>query len=337
MNFCYLFQNNYFMFRFYIFSLLLFVSFSEWVFASQRISNKELAKDLSGLMTSRASIESLSGTWRTYTAFSRQYLQNLEWFFQKYATPFHTLALRPTVDRALSYRLRIQQYSLSCEITALQIILSRLWIQVSEDDIFWSIQKYSFPYSSGWIWWDPDMEFVWLYNGKQKTRTGYGIYAPPLAKYAQMYSLDTESIDSSNYTEDFDSDSHLEYLLSSLSKNNTHILLWWDYCTDPIFEDGVMKSWGNSIFEFFPLPARNSCITTYDKRIMNWITPEGKKVIWLSWEHAFVLLGYIGTTKNPTHIIVWDTFTGRHVYPYFEWMRKWLAMQNRSLIISSKR
>ena len=326
------------MFRFFVLWSAIFFLFFGCVNASQKISNKELAKDLSWLMISRASIESLSGTGRTYKAFSKQYLENLEWFFKKYSTPLHVLALRPTVDRALSYRLRIQQYSLSCEIAALQIILNRLWIGVNEDDIFLSIQKYSFPYSSGWIWWDPDMEFVWLYNGKQQTTTGYGVYAPPLAKYAQIYSLKTEILDQSNYDYRYTSESHMEYLLQLLSDKDSHILLWWDYCTDPVFEDGVMNAgWKKLIFEFFPLPARNNCTMPYEKRIISWVTPEGKEIVWLSWEHAFVLLGYVWTTKNPTHIIVWDTFTGRHVYPYSEWMRKWSTMQNRSLIISRKK
>jgi hypothetical protein len=84
----------------------------------------------------------------------------------------------------------------------------------------------------------------------------------------------------------------------------------------------------------FPLPARNSCQVSSSKRLMKWITPAGKKIAWLSWEHAFVLLGYVWSIKKPTHIIVWDTYTGRHIYPYSEWMRKWSLLQYRSLIIS---
>jgi hypothetical protein len=39
---------------------------------------------------------------------------------------------------------------------------------------------------------------------------------------------------------------------------------------------------------------------------------------------------------SPTHIRVWDTDTGYHLYPVVEWMRKWEAMDYRSIIISKK-
>lgn len=97
-------------------------------------------------------IESLSGTGRTYTAFTRAYLQDLGAFAAKYETPFRVFALRPTVDRSLSYRLRIQQYSLSCEIAALRIILERLGVVVTENEIFAAIPQFPFAYSSGGIW-----------------------------------------------------------------------------------------------------------------------------------------------------------------------------------------
>ncbi len=57
-------------------------------------------------------------------------------------------------------------------------------------------------------------------------------------------------------------------------------------------------------------------------------------MVGLSGEHAFVLLGYIGSPSRPSHLIVWDTYTGRHIYPISEWMRKWSLIQYRSLIIS---
>ena len=65
----------------------------------------------------------------------------------------------------------------------------------------------------------------------------------------------------------------------------------------------------------------------------NW---ELKIYKWLNWEHAFYLLWYKWNYKKPTHIIVWDTMTGKHTYPTNKWMRKWDKMQNRSIIIYAK-
>ena len=321
------------MLRFLCFFLI--ISASVWLtHGSTQISNATMARDLANILESRVSIESLSGTGRTYRAFTQRYFDDLDVFVARYATPFRVFALRPTLDRSLSYRLRIQQYSLSCEIAALQIILARLGIPVTERDILASIAQFPFAYSSGGIWWDPDIEFVGSYTGGQAKRTGYGVYEAPLANYAKIWSLDTRIMNQYSYTWDMSSHQHLTSLLENLKQSNTHILLWWDWCTDPRGEDGVLANWWRWILSLFPLPARNSCDRSADQRLMNWTTPSGKKITGLSWEHAFVLLGYIGSSKNPSHIIVWDTYTGRHVYPRSEWMRKWSAMQYRSLIIS---
>jgi hypothetical protein len=66
---------------------------------------------------------------------------------------------------------------------------------------------------------------------------------------------------------------------------------------------------------------------------MSWKTLTGKEVRALSGEHAFILLGYIWPRIRPTHIIVWDTDTGRHIYPMDEWMRKWWLLDYRALEI----
>ena len=55
----------------------------------------------------------------------------------------------------------------------------------------------------------------------------------------------------------------------------------------------------------------------------------------LSGDHAFILIGYEGSRTHPTHIRVFDTNTGFHLYPISEWMRKWNAMDNRSLIVKN--
>ena len=321
------------MLRFLCFFLI--ISASVWLtHGAPRVSSIDMAWDLSRILQSRVIIESLSGTGRTYTAFTRAYLQDLGAFAAKYAAPFRVFALRPTIDRSLAYRLYIQDYALSCEITALRIILDRLGIIVSERDIFASIPQFPFVYGSGGIWWDPEIEFVGYYTGAQTQQTGYGVYEAPIAQYAQSYSLHTRIINQSSYSRWSTRITHMWELLSTLDDPRSHVILWGDWCTDPASEDGFFPKWGKSILRSFPLPARNRCYRSASERILRWQTPSGKQVVWLSGEHAFVLLGYIGKKEKPTHIIVWDTYTGRHVYPYAEWMRKWSELQYRSLIIS---
>jgi uncharacterized protein YvpB len=263
---------------------------------------------------------------------SQKYIHDIALFAEKYMNALSVLALTPTVDRSLLYHLHIQQYSLSCEIAALAIILERLGISVTEQDILSHIPQFPSIYASWGIWWDPDIEFVGYYTGGQTKQTGYGVYEFPLAQYAQRYQLHTEI--ANVHSGGLSPEEHMKTLLASLDNQNIHVLLWWDYCTDPMSEDGILNTGGRVIARFFPIPARNHCLRSSRDRQMNWKTPAGNDILWLSGEHAFVLLGYVGAKNKPTHIIVWDTYTGRHVYPYDEWMQKWSLLGYRSLIIS---
>ncbi len=240
--------------------------------------------------------------------------------------------LFPTVDKTLSYPLTLQKYKLSCEIAALKIVLNALGKNVSEEDVMSTIPQFKDEYNPVTkIWWDPEIEFVGYYTGSQRKMTGYGVYEQPLAM----------SINGQYHTEPWNKDTrpkgmthkeHLQRLLSSLD-HGWHVILWWDWCTDPRYEDALI-SWDKSLLtKIFPLPWKNICERFGESRKLTWKTPDGEEKIWLSWEHAFVLLGYVWKIENPKYIIVWDTDTGRHTYPIHEWMRKWEMMDFRSLLI----
>lgn len=139
--------NPIFMLRFFCFFLIIWVSISI-THGAMQTSNTTMARDLADILESRVSIDALSGTGRTYRAFTQRYFRDLDAFVTRYATPFQVFALRPTVDRSLSYHLRIQQYSLSCEIAALRIILDRLGVRVSEDTIFANIPQFPMAYAT---------------------------------------------------------------------------------------------------------------------------------------------------------------------------------------------
>ncbi|MBC7498519.1 hypothetical protein H7170_02635 [Candidatus Gracilibacteria bacterium] len=322
------------MIRFFIVLFTVFVPLS-LVSALPRIAPMEISRDLMNILqggSQLADMRSESGV--DVGLISAKYFHDIDIFTHKYSLVFQSLVLRPTIDRSLSYQLHIQDYSLSCEIAALRIVLDRLGVIVSERDIFASIPQFPQAYSTGGIWGDPDTEFVGYYTGGQTKQTGYGVYEFPLAQYSQIYSLHTRIINQASYTGGFDSTAHIGELLSILDDPKSHVILWGDWCSDPVSDDGFFAKGGKSLLRFFPVPARNRCWRSASERILKWQTPLGKNIIGLSGEHAFILLGYVGSKNKPTHIVVWDTYTGRHVYPYDELMRKWSLLQYRSLIIS---
>lgn len=242
-----------------------------------------------------------------------------------------TWNIKPTLDTTLLYKLELQKYNLSCEISALKTVLSRYGVDISEDEILSKIPKASYVYS-GWIWWDPDREFVGYITWWQMKKTGYGVYPKPLF----------ETIKNTFSWEIYDTwilpswiENENDFLKKILEKLEwgSSIILWWDWCTERKYEDGVLEKNHKKIMRFFPLAWKNPCIRNQENRVMQWRTPEWKEVLWISWEHTFILLWYVGTKENPSHIIVWDTDTGRHIYPTHEWMRKWKLLGYRSLII----
>ncbi len=312
--------------------LIGLIAFPVSSFALVKVSPLMMSRDMRTILVGQSQIppDTLTGT----NMIRETYLHDVSLFVKQYIWyPIQTILLTPTIDLSLSYRLAIQDYSLSCEIAALRILLDRFDIRVTESEIFARIPQYPYVYSGG-IWGDPDREFVGYYTGGQTRQTGYGVYERPLADYVDTLDLHTEIINMADHTGTLTPQTHITRLLGLLDKKDTHIMLWWDWCTSSDVEDGILPRGWSHILRFFPLPARNSCLRTAIARTLIWTTPAWRIVTGISWEHAFVLLGYIGTKENPTHIIVWDTYTGRHVYPTREWMRKWWLLQYRSLIIT---
>ena len=244
----------------------------------------------------------------------------------------YTWRLKPTFDTTLRYMPYLQKYSLSCEIAALAMVLSSLWSPQTEDELIAKIPHFPEVYTGG-IWWDPDKEFVGSITGSQRRWTGYGVYPYPLSEVVkndfstEIYSLSWRSDENDRVAKNKMS----EYLLKI--ESGTHVILWWDWCTRKEYEDGILSGSKSHIIKFFPIAGKNECNRNDIERTMYWTTPAGVEVSWLSGEHAFILLGYIGKRNNPSHIIVWDTDTGRHIYLMNEWMRKWGMLEYRALTI----
>jgi hypothetical protein len=153
--------------------------------------------------------------------------------------------------------------------------------------------------------------------------TWYGVLEKPIANIYNRFNYKNKIITSKNYNEVYNQDNHLTELLKNLNAGNM-VQLWWDYCTQPEYED---------------TPNTNSCSRFWTNRKLEWYYKEGGKLklyTGLAGEHAFYLLGYKWGITKPTHIIVWDTKTGKHTYPISEWLRKWNAMENKSIIIYKK-
>lgn len=150
---------------FIVLLMVLGVSVGE-SFAARAPSYASGARDMSELLSIHESIDHLTGTGRTYRAFVSSERDRVDQILQKYAYISRILTIRPTLDRSLSYHLRIQKYSLSCEITATQIVLEALGILQTEPEILDQIPQLPSRLSGG-IWGDPDREFVGSYRGSQ--------------------------------------------------------------------------------------------------------------------------------------------------------------------------
>jgi hypothetical protein len=232
----------------------------------------------------------------------------------------------------------VQKRSLSCEISATADILSYLtWWEIKEDNLLWVLPKSNYnklPNYKDWkkYWWNPNSWFVWYIDklpnwtkARQRKMTGYWVLEKPIEKIINNYWFKTKVVTELNYNPNFSKKEHLKLILEELKKWNM-VQLWWDICTNPKYynwkENGCVYKWKPS--------------WDYKRKISwNYINEkwEEKKYVWLNWEHAFYLLGYKWDVENPTHIIVWDTYTKKHTYVTSEWMRNWQKMQYRSIIV----
>ena len=241
-----------------------------------------------------------------------------------------------TLDTSSKYKLTLQKYKLSCEVAALRIVIESVtWKYISEERIISRLPVFPLWLSDAGIWWDPEREFVGSYTGSQRNTTGYGIYEAPLAKYLSGISL-VSTFSNAQIDPYLMPADRLEKWLEAIH-SGASVILWGDWCTTSFREDGIVEKIDNYVLRFFPLlPAKNTCERPQEERIMLWNTPDGWLVRWVSWEHAFVLLGYMWPRERPTHVIVWDTDTGKHIYRTSEWMRKWSLLDYRTLIVRPK-
>ena len=251
----------------------------------------------------------------------------------------------------------IQKRHLSCEISATSDILSSIKKRKIDEDELWPKLKKEGPWkflykdSKGRkIWGDPRKWFVWFVDknprtGRTATQTNYEwywVYEWPINDLYKLYWVKTKIITKKNEKENwfYSTKSHLIYLLKELVNWN-YVQMWWDFCTLAPYEDGTLRSFHIKQEEADKgLSGRNICSRTPTQRIMTWYIKkkDGSLELFkgLSWEHAFILLWYKGNIENPTHIIVWDTSTWKHTFPIKEWIRKWEALWNKSIIAYRK-
>lgn len=248
---------------------------------------------------------------------------------------------------------RLQDKALSCESSIAADIASHLLEKtVSEDDIIDILPKSFFNTKATeimWkkIWGNPNAGFVWYIgtfwdtNEKptQKKMTGYGVYEAPIAKTLEKLGLKTRIINQKSHTHTFWPKEHLTALLTELEKWSM-VELWADRCTVARYEDGTLAK--TNITEALAqtgTSGKNECYDVDSERILEWHYYDDTTDMYtlhqgLAGEHTFMLLWWKWASDNPTHIIVWDSDTGKHTYPYSEWMRKWKKMGYKSLIVS---
>lgn len=253
------------------------------------------------------------------------------------------------------FQLSLQEKTLSCESSATSdIISSFLGQNIHEDEIIKNLP--TSPYFNSLplehpdgvtIWGNPETAFVGYIDStdeitaKQKLMTGYGVYEAPIAAVYKKKWFQTQIMNKSHHSSSLTAQIHLRYLLEKL-KRWSMVQLWWDWCTREEYDDWVLESKREFYSKNIGLKinAKNTCYNVDEARELKWsyYDENGNLVehIGLDGEHAFILLGWKWSITNPSHIRVWDTDTGYHIYPISEWMRKWKKMDYRSIVISKK-
>ena len=253
------------------------------------------------------------------------------------------------------YKKSIQKKALSCESSAASDIISTIKNKrITEDDVLAKLPHSHYWTTASWwkdgkrYWGDPEKWFVWYLDqykwrdALQRKYEWYGVYEDPIRKVYSAYGIPTKKINKYNRNNYwlYTTKDQLVYSLKELVKWN-YVQLWGDTCTYPQYEDWKLNSPHIEQYQADKgLNWRNLCDrrVLYKDRKMYWTyvdptTKKTKNIVWLNWEHAYFLLWYKWNINNPTHIIVWDTNTWRHVYPVNEWIRKWDKMENRSIIV----
>lgn len=68
-------------------------------------------------------------------------------------------------------------------------------------------------------------------------------------------------------------------------------------------------------------------------RDASWTTPEGKSIHAVRGEHTFVVTGYAGPRREPTHIFILDPLVGQRVLRTGDFIRNWEFYNNSGLYL----
>lgn len=241
-------------------------------------------------------------------------------------------------------KLHIQERNQSCESAATADILSTMFKKdFSEKEILDKMPKDktygkpSYIKDGKIIWWDPNVWFVWDMDLHQFNLTGYAIYEKPMSKIYEdlwvkfdLYNRFENNLGLKNPKE------ALVYMLKEIHKWN-FVQTWWEYCTDQRFEDWTVRENITTQQANSWISRKNFCYSFDEERRITWYTEEWKQIDAVKQSHNFILLGYIWDIENPEKIIVWDTYTWKHIYPTAEWMRKWELNDARAIIIYNEK
>lgn len=337
----------------FLFWILIFFSFSYWVFANSSFEVKhQHAKILSLSDETFAQIRAWEIKFLTPKDFSircsqywcfastKKYGNFSSFFVIKNWESKKTYSINFSIEYPKEFYIgnkiqkNYQQRALSCEISATTDIMNFYWKQVTETQLITDISKSmaeSLPYEENWykIWGNPNAWFVWYIDklpdgtkASQSKYTWYWVLEKPIEELYKKYGFETRIVTKNSYWKELNEQKHLQLLLENLVDWNM-VQLWGDYFCD---FDIVNKTQTKTC-----KPAKST------NRMLEWYYKDDYgnlfKHEWLAWEHAFYLLWYKWSVNNPSSIIVWDTMFWELEIPTSEWLRKWNLMQNRSIII----
>lgn len=113
-------------------------------------------------------------------------------------------------------------------------------------------------------------------------RTGYGVYARPLAALIEgQWEYDISMVPRESPRSEERALGYMSQYLELIG-SGSHVILWGDWCTDPQYEDGIVTAKKHRLLTLFPIAAKNPCERTSEERQMSWRTPQGQEISALS-------------------------------------------------------
>ncbi len=195
----------------------------------------------------------------------------------------------------LDVPLRSQKNSKECQIIAVQMLLAYKGISKSSNQIFNELPKQTVVCDAeNNTWGNPNLGFVGEINGNHDCASGNRGYG--------IYWYPISSYLSSNGVSNEVKTSWNVLGLTNAIDQGHPVMLWWQ------------NGWST--------PTN-----------VSWNTPDGQYIYAVNGMHSEIVVGYIGSSQNPTHIILNDPWRGRRTMEIGTFQSLWGYFNNTGIVV----